>query len=296
MTLMNNHKKNDILDHHTEFECKFDSKHSTNVLIHRLYKFGYSRADITLAMKHIKDKNNINDIIKYITRNPKSNNNEPQFNNTYTPFMDNKLPKNTDETNIIYNIDSLINSLPTSGAIKYHHSTSYWCIALPEKWQNESVNIAKLSSLFIKRTHNSEYNKSINICKSWANMINTNNKTPNIKCVTPPSVAGLHISLGSYKDIGKNDRPKNLIEGVNVSFKIKNIRIFPSIRKIPQNIEGQSTNNGLRYYPTLWVIADIDFTDFKFKTRYPPHISLACIAVQLNVNQVAKFEEINANK
>ena len=70
-----------------------------------------------------------------------------------------------------------------------------------------------------------------------------------------------------------------------------NIRIFPSIRKTPQNIEGQYTNNdGLRYYPTLWIIAGIEFIDFEYVTKYSPHISLACVAVQLNVNNVAKFE------
>ena len=68
--------------------------------------------------------------------------------------------------------------------------------------------------------------------------------------------------------------------------------MFPSIRKLPQNIQGQYTNkDGLRYYPTLWILADIDFkyieidgikSDFEFKTRYPPHVSLACVAVQLS--------------
>lgn len=85
-----------------------------------------------------------------------------------------------------------------------------------------------------------------------------------------------------------------------MSFSIKNVRSFPSIRKLPQNIQGQYTNNdGMRYYPTLWILADIDFkyiemndvkSDFKFNTRYPPHISLACVAVQLDVNKVGQLE------
>ena len=56
----------------------------------------------------------------------------------------------------------------------------------------------------------------------------------------------------------------------------------------------------MRYYPTLWILADIDFkyieidgvkSDFKFNTRYPPHISLACVAVQLDVDKVGKLEQ-----
>ena len=77
--------------------------------------------------------------------------------------------------------------------------------------------------------------------------------------------------------------------------------MFPSIRKLPQNIQGQYTNkDGLRYYPTLWILADIEFkyieidgikSNFEFKTRYPPHVSLACVAVQLDVNKVQKLEQ-----
>ena len=109
---------------------------------------------------------------------------------------------------------------------------------------------------------------------------------------------GFHISLGKHEN--DEQRPKLLIEQSKVSFEITNIRLFPSIRKLPQNIEGQYTNNnGMRYYPTLWILADIKFgyieidgikTDFKFNTRYPPHISLACVAVQLNVERVGKLE------
>lgn len=86
--------------------------------------------------------------------------------------------------------------------------------------------------------------------------------------------------------------PKCLIEKSVVQFNIVNVRAFPSVRKSPQNIPGQYTNNkGLRYYPTLWILADIEFVNFKFATRYPPHISLSCIAVQLNVNKVEKLEK-----
>jgi len=76
-----------------------------------------------------------------------------------------------------------------------------------------------------------------------------------------------------------------------VKFKIKDVFIFPAIRPFPQNIPGQYTDNkGFRYYPTLWILADIQFVDFKFATKYPPHISLSCIAVQLNVNKVEKLK------
>jgi len=174
------------------------------------------------------------------------------------------------------------------------NSTSYWCIALGQQLQNQSLHLPKLSYLFIKNTD--KYHDSINVGKKWALDVNAANFK--IKCVKPPSVAGFHISLGCWD---KNDQqiPKCLKEGSMVSFKVKNIKSFLSLRKCPQNIPGQYTNDeGLRYYPTLWVVADIDFIDFEFpKLPHPPHISIACIAVQLDVEKVHKFEmkqKINA--
>ena len=102
---------------------------------------------------------------------------------------------------------------------------------------------------------------------------------------------GLHISLGVH-DISSGNLPNGLIVNKKVEFKIGDIISFRSIRPVPQNIPGQFTNEyNLRYYPTRWLFAEVTFIDFDFPTRYPPHISIACIAVQLNVDHVDKFEK-----
>lgn len=134
-----------------------------------------------------------------------------------------------------------------------------------------------------------EYIESINLAKSWGKLLNDNH--PNINCVIPPSIAGLHISLGKYSKNDKN-KPKCLIQGKKVSFKITEIKTMKTVREIPENICGQSIdNNGLRYYPCLWILAEILFlNDFKFETKYPPHISLAALAVQLNVDKVEQLK------
>lgn len=222
--------------------------------------------DILNAFNHLENANVVYSILEYL----------PHFQNERILLQ----PTNKSS------IHSLIHSLPTSGCIKLYQSTSYWCISLGEQWQNKYIRIAKLSHSFIKNTE--KYRDSINIGKMWALKVNTTN--PKIKCVKPPSVAGFHISLGCWD---KNDEqtPKCLKEGTMVSFKIKNISAFQTLRKCPQNIPGQGTNDeGLRYYPTLWVVANIEFIDFEFPTKHPPHISIACISVQLDVDKVHKFE------
>ena len=63
------------------------------------------------------------------------------------------------------------------------------------------------------------------------------------------------------------------------------------MRTIPMNLPGQYTDDdGLRFYPTLWVLAQVDFIDFDAPTEYPPHISLACVAVELEEDRVGAFE------
>ena len=76
-----------------------------------------------------------------------------------------------------------------------------------------------------------------------------------------------------------------------MSFDITNITAFLSARKTPQNLPGQRTGaDGMRFYPTLWVLANVNFVDFEVATKYPPHISLACVAAQLDVDKVSRFE------
>ena len=67
----------------------------------------------------------------------------------------------------------------------------------------------------------------------------------------------------------------------------------------PENIPGQYTYaDGFRYYPTLWFMVDIEFIGYSHNTFYPPHISLSCVAVKLNVEQVGKlqFNKSDVNK
>eukprot|EP01084_Bolivina_argentea_P111367 198728_1 len=188
------------------------------------------------------------------------------------------------------NLNQLIESLPKWGNITYDPNTSYWYIKLPKQWQNAKERIRETASSFLKSSDN--YTKSIDLGKSWSSMIHTSpesSSTPVIHCVSPPSIAGLHVSLTQQRD--NNDKPKQLIKGKKVSFTISNVKSLLSIRKHPQNIDGQHTSNdGSRYYPTLWVLADLQFCNFAFQTRYPPHISLACVAVRLSVHDVARFE------
>merc|ERR1719203_1639424 len=119
-------------------------------------------------------------------------------------------------------------------------------------------------------------------------MISENTEEPIIDCITPPSVDGLHITLctSSYK------KPIKLrqLQGRRVSFNIDKIKMLPTRRSRPQNISGQTIyNDGSKYYPTLWVVADVEFVDFGFECEYEPHISLACVAVKLSVDKVDKL-------
>eukprot|EP01083_Nonionella_stella_P216077 777161_1 len=106
---------------------------------------------------------------------------------------------------------------------------------------------------FLKSSDN--YSKSIDVCKSWSAMIHTSPESPStpvIHCVCPPSIWGLQRD--------NNDKPKQLIKGKKVSFTISNVKTLLTIRKHPQNIDGQHTSlDGSRYYPTLWVLADLQF-------------------------------------
>ena len=109
-------------------------------------------------------------------------------------------------------------------------------------------------------------------------------------CFDDAFTTGLHISLGTWSD-DDEERPACLREGASVSFNIANITAFPSARKTPQNLPGQRTDaDGMRFYPTLWVLAYVNFVDFELATKYPPHISLACVAAQLDVGKVGRFE------
>lgn len=175
-----------------------NNHHDIRSVIKQLTKFGYSINDILTAIKHTNKKRDtdITSIIKYLTtsiqRNNQINNNNNHLNHRLLNNNDENLNQN--EHNIYNNqllnepsIKNLISSLPTEGYIKLHSSTSYWCISLGDEWQSQSVNIANLSYSFIKNS--SEYRQSINMGKSWASMVNIDN--PRIKCVTPPSVAGM---------------------------------------------------------------------------------------------------------
>ena len=68
-----------------------------------------------------------------------------------------------------------------------------------------------------------------------------------------------------------------------------------TFREIPMNLAGQYSKNGMRYYPTLWIMADVQFIDLNIDTEYPPHISLACVAVQLDMDKVENLTKNNDN-
>ena len=157
-------------------------------------------------------------------------------------------------------------------------------INLGKEWNDQFDVIRKLSEDLIKDTE--EYKESINLGKSWAKMLN--NESPLIECIKPPSMAGLHISLGRWSKSDKSI-PKDFIQGKEVEFKIIEIKTMKTFREIPMNLQGQHSKNGMRYYPTLWIMADVQFIDLNIDTEYPPHISLACVAVQLDMDKVEKL-------
>jgi len=185
--------------------------------------------------------------------------------------------------------------LPSHGTIHYDALTRYWYIKLPPEWQRTQKKIVSV-------VHNSYrespwYTESEQLCIVWNEMINTvlatadqsMSRPPVIRCVSPPSVVGLHISLTS-KDISDPDLPRCLVVGRRVQFEISGLTSLRSQRPYPQNIAGQHTNaDGLRFYPTRWIFVKVNFVDFEFEPRYPPHISVGCVAVQLDVNRVEEF-------
>ena len=181
----------------------------------------------------------------------------------------------------------MILKLPNYGTIEFEEENKFWSICLGQEWCDECDSITKLSLDLIKDSE--EYAESINLGKSWAKLLD--DESPTIQCIKPPSLVGMHISLGRWSKTDE-DIPKCLIEGKQVSFKIMgDIKTMKTFREIPTNLPGQYTKNGMRYYPTLWILAEIQFNDFQFETKYPPHISLACVAVQLNVDKVEKLNE-----
>jgi len=177
-------------------------------------------------------------------------------------------------------------NMPKYGNIEYDSKTDYWYIKLPEKWQKNRRTI-------VKKCHNDYKNEmwcnnAINKAIEWNEMFKMDSKD-NIKWVSPPSMAGLHISLGTSIQVKNNDTKLKI--GAKIDFNIKDIISFPTVYRIPKNLPGQVTDKyGYRYYPTHWIFIDIEFIDFKFKTKYTPHISLASIATKLNVNNVDKYQ------
>jgi len=189
--------------------------------------------------------------------------------------------------------EALLQPLPSTGTIKSLNTTGsddsrYWCIRLDDAYQQQSADIAVRCDSFLQRHYRDDYNLAITTCRSWAGLVQRSNA--NIQCVSPPSLAGLHISLGTW-DNDDAKRPEYLKEGASVSFQVSTVNVLPSFRKTPQNLHGQFTNaDGMRFYPTLWVLAQVDFIDFDAPTEYTPHISLACVAVELAENEVSEFE------
>jgi len=182
-----------------------------------------------------------------------------------------------------------VQPLPCTGTIRSFSNTgsangSYWCIQLDDVYGQQSEDIARRCDSFLQRNHRDEYQLAQTVCRSWADLVHRSNAI--IQCVNPPSLAGLHISLGTWDN--DENLPECLKEGASVSFAVKTIKVQPSMRTAPQNLPGQFTDSeGMRFYPTLWVLAQIDFIDFVSPTGvYPPHISLACVAVQLEEDEV----------
>ena len=107
-------------------------------------------------------------------------------------------------------------------------------------------------------------------------------------CLAP---SGPHVSLAT-KDISDSDLPDCFRIGHRVNFEFNGITSVRTQRPRPQNIPGQYTDtDGMRYYPTRWILANVDFVGFEYIPRYPAHVSICCIAVQLNVDQVGDFSE-----
>eukprot|EP01083_Nonionella_stella_P038825 105556_1 len=217
----------------------------------------------------------------------KSGKNTAQFylNRLTWSLKDVMLIASTVSTHKSLQLSRLVRSLPCHGYIEFEQNTSFWYIKLSEEWQNTAAYIAQLCDAYTKGRHTTEYKQSLRLAKTWASLLNVHK--PRIQCITPPSVAGLHISLGRY-------HRKQFTHGNKVMFKVTNVKVSQPFRQMPENIDGQHTSSdGLRYYPTLWILAEIEFVDFQFiPYSWAPHISLASVAVQLDVGQVEQLHRI----
>ena len=92
------------------------------------------------------------------------------------------------------------------------------------------------------------------------------------------------------KDISDPDLPECFEIGHRVEFEFNNITSLRTQRPMPQNIPGQYTDtDGMRYYPMRWTFANIHFVGFEYVPRYPAHVSICCVAVQLKVEEVDEF-------
>ena len=75
-------------------------------------------------------------------------------------------------------------------------------------------------------------------------------------------------------------------------FEITSIETLKTNHDLPTNLPGQAILNDTdRYYPTLWIMAIVKLIDFELEMMYPPHISLATIAVQLRIDEVEKLKQ-----
>lgn len=95
--------------------------------------------------------------------------------------------------------------------------------------------------------------------------------------------------MGCWRKDDPN-RPKAMEQGAKIEFEITNIGSFASFRSFPVNLpEQRESVLHHRFYPTHWIVADVKFINVGLPTKYSPHISLACIAVELPVKDVDLF-------
>ena len=159
--------------------------------------------------------------------------------------------------------------------------------------KNQNENAMTVSNINDKN-ENKNKNHNENDEKKNSNEIFTldSGNIGNVGWAVPPSMAGLHITLGVY-DKNCKDFPSILEHNKKVTFSIESLTSFPSWRELPTHLAGQKIdNNGFCFYPTHFIFLDIKWQNgFEFETKFSPHVSIACIATKLNAQDVIQYNE-----
>jgi len=190
-----------------------------------------------------------------------------------------KLPKLCEklrDANVVWN-----------GTIIQEKGTDFWAIKLHESWQNISNELVEI--IKNEDVHKDVIERAANKAMMWKDLFASqwleSLGSEAIDFFEPQNILGLHISLGKLLPEVK---PECIVEGKKINFSHRSYSTIETSWHHPLLIPGQRQVNHhkqqdaapLMHCPTQWYFLDVNFTDFNFEFKFPPHISLACYGLK----------------